>query len=830
LNELYFTSAERGLDPGKPGYTVVGRTAGMSGDLKQIATGLSSFTPRYNDPNAFALEPVNCLHLIADGGIHVVSRIGACSADYTRRSNYLAHHMLLAPQELERCPGGPAELLAIPNFFMQEWTGEPREFTPRALPALDVGRPTTAGVEAAGLDVGWAEALADRLRDRSVRETFLVYPLGMDILAVLRSVLSHLTPEERWAATFTTYATSNFLGKTPAGRSLHARIKCVVAGDGYANEVLGKEGAFDLASRPAPPARRNIVPVAKPTTGVRARATVGAAVPRTTIRTEPAAWSGGGDDIAGSLQGLPDASTHASARSSRSGRTDLAWSSPWFVLPSLLSILMTGVSIWAILGWSGTQQELSTTILDLEKSRKDLGKKGDELSEIQAKLAEQQKRARKAEGDLEKLRTDAPTPEAAGNTSPTPAKEATTALPAPMASQQAAQPTATATPEDGGASKTANDQSAPETLTSDLPAGGKTPPARGETPRRDTKPQVIKDAVKDAIAKPSKPVTLVTGLSEPLPSDSISAAGPGADFIKHDLKKSPGTSKWQLYVGNRVACIFEQDTITHDLSIKVTHASPLLRFLAVTVTSPVGSAERIPLGQPLRLKLQLRPIGKQSVQPENIKTMLDYKWDIFSEDNAKNDRDAEDAELQQILELLKSDKNDSRLYYVIELPNACQGKYEPYVGKDDEPLIGLGWEASEEGKDSFIAGAMLGRKEGQSDSPLTFQMKGLFWKGDFHHGPDLEESVKELSSAVVKAARNTKGSEKDKLAAMDVAQAKRNQFLNEMSRAYELFTRFQSAPIPMRWKLCRPRNPDNLRDGFDDQHGLVIIDSLGGTR
>ena len=255
MYELFYTSLPRGLVPGTSGYTTVGHTSEMSRTLIEQAEKLSSYSFLIGDPTAYAREPVSWAHLrVGSGGqaAHVVSRIAACMPDYTGRSNYLAHHAFLTSQEAGACKAGPATLAATPGFLETQWQGEARFLPVRVAPAVMDRGPTTSAIESAGIDPGWAGALADRLRDRNIRQTFLVYSPGTNIIGIVGDVLADLSPEERWQATFATHATKTF-----PGLGVDCRLQCVVAGTPYAQDVLNRfpVDAFNLANLPSPPAR-----------------------------------------------------------------------------------------------------------------------------------------------------------------------------------------------------------------------------------------------------------------------------------------------------------------------------------------------------------------------------------------------------------------------------------------------------------------------------------------------------------------------------------------------------------------------------------------------
>ena len=127
--ELFFTSAERGLAVGSFGYCTVARTARMSRNIQTRLEELSTYRPLFpaHDPRA-DLNPVTVSHtrVAADGQSYsVLSRIASAAPDYSGRTNYLAHHLLLDPSE--RSPAGPAWLALQPRTLATSWDGQVRE-------------------------------------------------------------------------------------------------------------------------------------------------------------------------------------------------------------------------------------------------------------------------------------------------------------------------------------------------------------------------------------------------------------------------------------------------------------------------------------------------------------------------------------------------------------------------------------------------------------------------------------------------------------------------------------------------------------------------------
>src|SRR5215475_3351636 len=121
--ELFYTSAPRGLDLGTSGFCTVAATHGLSARLRERLQALSAYRHPFAplDPR----NPVVYSHLrLDDGGrtCHVLSRIADAPLDYSGRSNYFAHHVVLEAEEL--LAAGPAWLLQQPGFLEEHWHAE----------------------------------------------------------------------------------------------------------------------------------------------------------------------------------------------------------------------------------------------------------------------------------------------------------------------------------------------------------------------------------------------------------------------------------------------------------------------------------------------------------------------------------------------------------------------------------------------------------------------------------------------------------------------------------------------------------------------------------
>lgn len=116
--ELIYTSAPRGLTPSQSGYCTVGR----SRDLRE------ALLPRLEKLSYYSQgSGVVCTYRIIDlRGVrfHTLSRIVDAGLDFTRRSRFLAHHLIFDPSELGILPS-PARLFLEWNGWRETWDGDP---------------------------------------------------------------------------------------------------------------------------------------------------------------------------------------------------------------------------------------------------------------------------------------------------------------------------------------------------------------------------------------------------------------------------------------------------------------------------------------------------------------------------------------------------------------------------------------------------------------------------------------------------------------------------------------------------------------------------------
>lgn len=205
--ELIYTAADEGID-GLRGCLCY---AGASSDalsnklLLQNLLAINNYQELYKAGNPRAHNnPIGFSHYRFNAGVRdcsVISRIGPAPL-YANRTNFIAHHVIL--DDMDKAKAGPA--WAIKNFkFRDQWSPQ-------------IGRLDTQRIAIGSLDpqvcnywksivgdAGWAGWLAERAQ--SGKPITVLYPTGLDPLALLQEAIALLPEYQRWNITFSTYYT-----------------------------------------------------------------------------------------------------------------------------------------------------------------------------------------------------------------------------------------------------------------------------------------------------------------------------------------------------------------------------------------------------------------------------------------------------------------------------------------------------------------------------------------------------------------------------------------------------------------------------------------------
>lgn len=214
MYELIYTSAPRGLIPGRSGFATVAMTEGMPPNLIVPLENLSGYNFTLRD-NTFQ-EPLNppcCYYIKMRYGnqiLHAAGRVAPNGLDYSQRNNKIAHHLLFeSPEELDVLPGGAAGLFLQEGVFRNAYTEEPTVLPFRKVPACTLtGKLPAKNWAALTGHAGFAALAAERFRDMPEKPLYLIYPPGIStdkLLNLVLEVTALLDEEIRKYFTFSTY-------------------------------------------------------------------------------------------------------------------------------------------------------------------------------------------------------------------------------------------------------------------------------------------------------------------------------------------------------------------------------------------------------------------------------------------------------------------------------------------------------------------------------------------------------------------------------------------------------------------------------------------------
>lgn len=202
--QLIFTSAPRGLESGRSGFCTVARHGEIPPRLARELERASAYEPpRGRNPRGHRHARLGT----GADAVHVLTRFHGGGRDYTGRTNYVAHHLVLPVAELAGLPA-PADILLHWPGWMEAW-----DAPPRLLDARDVFNPAGIRPPAPALPCAlWRELTGDAgnaaapLAARPAKPLRLLTDPGLEdhLAALLRESSALLPPAAAWAIPFTT--------------------------------------------------------------------------------------------------------------------------------------------------------------------------------------------------------------------------------------------------------------------------------------------------------------------------------------------------------------------------------------------------------------------------------------------------------------------------------------------------------------------------------------------------------------------------------------------------------------------------------------------------
>lgn len=205
-HQLVYTSAARLLDAGRSGFGTVARSKTISPLLVSAIERVSQFSNIRGTDRSRVIF-VHRRMVAGSNRYHILSRIADAGADYTGRTNHIAHHLIVTQEEMARAAAmgiTPADVLTQFSW-LSRWEGNVRFLTPEE----DVNLAAFQPLGRQSARSGWAGMTGNpshaRLLawDGAPRNGILLMPVHADPLALLAEALAEFGTQS-WAKAFTT--------------------------------------------------------------------------------------------------------------------------------------------------------------------------------------------------------------------------------------------------------------------------------------------------------------------------------------------------------------------------------------------------------------------------------------------------------------------------------------------------------------------------------------------------------------------------------------------------------------------------------------------------
>lgn len=124
IQQLIFTSVPMGLEPGRSGYCTVARSQDLSKkEIREIEklSVLDYSISKSSPPNIHSFRLIETKNSF----FYLLSRIKSCGIDYSNRTNYIAHHVIIPPELINELPP-PSHIFEYWNGWKNQWDGSPK--------------------------------------------------------------------------------------------------------------------------------------------------------------------------------------------------------------------------------------------------------------------------------------------------------------------------------------------------------------------------------------------------------------------------------------------------------------------------------------------------------------------------------------------------------------------------------------------------------------------------------------------------------------------------------------------------------------------------------
>jgi hypothetical protein len=200
--QLLYTSAPRLLEAGRSGFGTIARHREIPPLVAAAVERISQFS---RQPGLDPGRVIYAHRVLSVSGqrFHVLSCTRDAGADYTGRTNHLAHHLVATPEEVAALGISAAEaLLQMP--WRTHWAEVPRWLESEDQVVLSAFLPVARSDGAHWAAVtGEAQQAALLVTGEAAHGCYLVGPPGADLRPLFADSLQ-LAPERRWQVPFTT--------------------------------------------------------------------------------------------------------------------------------------------------------------------------------------------------------------------------------------------------------------------------------------------------------------------------------------------------------------------------------------------------------------------------------------------------------------------------------------------------------------------------------------------------------------------------------------------------------------------------------------------------